>query len=122
MLGRTQVSHGKKEEGKSVTVQNRGNRLVDGGGATLLFLESEERSSLWLVLLLGARRQGPALVRLGLLRSRLSVDAVDPKVHLVIISCLEQVVATVGQSATSNGQPFPDCATYLSLKTYFFLV
>ena len=122
MLGGTHVSHGKKEEGKSETVQNRGNRLVDGGGATLLFLEGEERSSLWLVLLLGAWGQGPALVRLGLLGSCLAVDAVDPKVHLVLISSLEEVVATVGQSATANGEAALDCATYLSLKTYFFLV
>ena len=63
----------------------------------LLFLESEERSSLWFVLLLRPRWQGLALGAL-LVRLRLRVDPVHPQIHLLLVRSLEQVEATVCKS------------------------
>ena len=63
----------------------------------LLFLESEERSSLWFVLLLRPRWQGLALGTL-LVRLRLRVDPVHPQIHLLLVRSLEQVEATVCKS------------------------
>ena len=70
---------------------------------SLLFLESEERSSLWFVLLLGAWGQGLALAALHVLGLSLAVDPVHPELHLLLVSCLEQVEATVCKSEDGLG-------------------
>merc|ERR1719266_198532 len=70
---------------------------VSASSRVLLFLESEERSSLWFVLLLRPRWQGLALGSL-LVRLGLRVDPVHPQLHLLLVGGLEQVEATVCKS------------------------
>ena len=90
-----------KRRKSSITRSSRkkGDNYEDG--KTLLFLKSEERSSLRFILLLWSWWKCLWLswrlfVNLGLL-----VDGVHPKVHLIIILCLEQVVTSICKSANT---------------------
>ena len=64
-----------------------------------------------------------ALAALHVLGLSLAVDPVHPKLHLLLVSRLEQVEPTVCKSGDGLGvNILEDKTTYLSLKTYFFFV
>ena len=98
MLLELTPSQSQEEEEIGVHHRPKIEDTVSASSRVLLFLESEERSSRWFVLLLGAWGQCLTPGSCLLLRVGLAVDPCNPQVHLILIRRLEEVVSAVCKS------------------------